>query len=57
MEGVIDIKQKGKRYSLKCNADIREQLSSAAALNKWVLLSMNLEEDSLENVFQKLTGK
>lgn len=55
--GVKDVKQKGKRYVLKCNDDIRAQLSQAAAENNWVLLSMNLEEDSLEDVFQKLTLK
>ncbi len=53
--GVVDVKQKGKRYFIKSNADIREQLSTLAAEQGWGLLSMNLEEDSLENVFQKLT--
>lgn len=55
INGVLQVKQKGNRFTLKCNEDIREQLSKAAAENNWVMLSMNLEEDSLENVFQKLT--
>lgn len=53
--GVIQIKQKGNKYTVKANQDIREQISLVASSNGWVLLSMNLEEDSLENVFQKLT--
>jgi ABC-2 type transport system ATP-binding protein len=55
--GVLQVKQKGNRYSIKCSEDIRENISQAAAANNWVLLSMNLEEDSLEDVFQKLTRK
>ena len=55
--GVISVKQNGKRILLKCDHDIREQLSQAASQNNWILLSMNLEEDSLEDVFQKLTKK
>jgi ABC-2 type transport system ATP-binding protein len=55
--GVKEVRQKGKRFVLKAESDIREQLSQTAASNGWVLLSMNLEEDSLEDVFQKLTLK
>lgn len=55
INGVVDVKQKGKRYFIKSNTDIREQISMLAAEHGWGLLSMNLEEDSLENVFQKLT--
>lgn len=55
--GIISVKQKGKKFLLKCTSDIREQLSHAASQNNWILLSMNLEEDSLEDVFQKLTKK
>jgi len=57
VEGIISVKQKGKKFLLKCTSDIREQLSHAASQNNWILLSMNLEEDSLEDVFQKLTKK
>lgn len=57
LEGVISVKQKGKKFQLRCIGDIREQLSSIASQQNWVLLSMNLEEDSLEDVFQKLTKK
>lgn len=53
--GVIEIKQRGNKYTVKAKQDIREQISTVASSNNWVLLSMNQEEDSLENVFQKLT--
>lgn len=55
--GVKAVKQKGKRYFLKCSDDVREQVSTLSSQQGWVLLSMSLEEDSLESVFQKLTTK
>ncbi len=55
--GVKAVKQKGKRYFLKCTDDVREQVSTLSSQQGWVLLSMSLEEDSLESVFQKLTTK
>jgi ABC-2 type transport system ATP-binding protein len=55
IDGVLLVKQKGNKYTIKATNDIREQISLAASTNQWVLLSMNLEEDSLESVFQKLT--
>ena len=57
IQGVIDVKQKGKKYFLKCNADVREQVSKMASTENWILLSMSLEEETLEAVFQKLTTK
>jgi ABC-2 type transport system ATP-binding protein len=54
--GAVQVRQKGNKYTIKADRDIREQISLVASSNGWVLLSMNLEEDSLENVFQKLTG-
>lgn len=57
LSGVKQVKQKGKKFILSCSDDIREQLSALAAQESWILLSMNLEEDSLEEVFQKLTAK
>lgn len=35
--------------------DIREELALLASQNNWLILSMNLKEHSLENVFQTLT--
>jgi ABC-2 type transport system ATP-binding protein len=55
--GVKAVKQKGKKYFLKCSDDVREQVSNLSSQQGWVLLSMSLEEDSLESVFQKLTTK
>jgi ABC-2 type transport system ATP-binding protein len=57
IEGVKLVKQKGKKYFLKCSDDVREQVSTLSSQQGWVLLSMSLEEDSLESVFQKLTTK
>jgi ABC-2 type transport system ATP-binding protein len=56
IEEVLFVKQKGNKYTVKANRDVREQISMAASANGWILLSMNLDEDSLENVFQKLTA-
>ncbi|MES2689461.1 MAG: gliding motility-associated ABC transporter ATP-binding subunit GldA [Bacteroidota bacterium] len=57
INGVKEVKQKGKRYILKSAKDIREEISMLSVQQSWVLLSMNLEENTLEEVFQKLTGK
>ncbi len=57
IEGVKLVKQKGKRYFLKCSIDVREQVSKIASTQNWILLSMSLEEETLEAVFQKLTTK
>jgi ABC-2 type transport system ATP-binding protein len=55
--GVKEVKQKGKTYVIKAADDVREQLSAFAVQHNLVLLSMSLEEHSLESVFQKLTTK
>lgn len=55
ISGVQSVKKSGKGFLLTCNADIREQISAVAMQNNWGLLSMNLQEASLEEVFQKLT--
>jgi len=57
IEGIISVKQKGKKYVLRCENDLRETISNESSKRNWVLLSMNLEEESLEDVFQKLTKK
>lgn len=53
--GVKEVRQKGKRYILKSAIDTREEISVLSAQQGWVLLSMSLEENTLEEVFQKLT--
>lgn len=55
--GVKQLKQTGNKYFIKAERDVREQISVLSSQHSWVLISMSLEEDSLESVFQKLTGK
>ncbi len=55
IKGVSQVKQKGKKYILKSRTDVREEISMLSAQQGWVLLGMTLEEDTLEDVFQKLT--
>lgn len=55
IDGVSHVKQKGKKYILKCRTDVREEISTLSSQQQWVLLGMTIEEDTLENVFQKLT--
>lgn len=55
--GVKQVKQTSNKYFIKAERDVREQISVLSSQHSWVLLSMSLEEDSLESVFQKLTGK
>ena len=56
ISGVLQVRQKGSKYTLKATSDIREQISMASSANSWVLLSINLEEDSLGDVLHKLTN-
>ena len=42
-------------FTITANEDIRENIAQKAAENNWLILSMNLEESSLEQVFQSLT--
>ncbi len=42
-------------YTITAKEDIRENIAQKAAENNWLILSMNLEESSLEQVFQSLT--
>ena len=55
--GVLNVTKTGNRLSIKSTQDIREQISNLASSKNWVLLSMNIEENSLEDVFQQLTLK
>lgn len=57
IQGVKEVKQHGKKYVLRCEGDLREQISVAAASNGWILLSMSAEGESLEKVFQNLTRR
>ena len=55
INGVVQVKQKGKKYIIKSNTDVREEISKLSSQQEWVMLGMTLEEDTLEDVFQKLT--
>lgn len=55
--GVNAVKQSNMSYVLTCADDVREHVSVLAAQQNWVLLSMQMDKDSLESVFQKLTNK
>jgi ABC-2 type transport system ATP-binding protein len=52
---LVQTEKNGKQYKLKATQDIREELSRLAQKNGWLILSMHLEENSLEDVFQSLT--
>ncbi len=43
-------------FTITAKTDIREKIAQKAAENNWLVLSMNLEESSLEQVFQRLTN-
>ncbi|MBC7381979.1 MAG: gliding motility-associated ABC transporter ATP-binding subunit GldA [Bacteroidia bacterium] len=52
---LVQIETSGNIYKLRATADIREQLAVLAQQNNWIILSMQAEENSLEDVFQSLT--
>jgi len=55
LKGLVQTEQNGKLYRLKTKSDIREDLALLAQQNNWLILSMKVEENSLEEVFQLLT--
>lgn len=55
LKDLVQTEKNGNQYRLKASKDIREELSRLAQKNGWLILSMNLEENSLEDVFQSLT--
>jgi ABC-2 type transport system ATP-binding protein len=42
-------------FVIKAKTDLREKIAEKAAENNWLILSMSLEESTLEQVFQGLT--
>jgi ABC-2 type transport system ATP-binding protein len=58
VEGVLEIHTTGENsiYQLTCSHDIRAALSSCVAANGWILLGMQIEEASLEQIFASLTN-
>jgi ABC-2 type transport system ATP-binding protein len=55
IKGLVQTERNGKQFSLKATRDIREELAQLAQVNGWLILSMQLAENSLEDVFQSLT--
>ena len=55
IKGLVQTERNGKQFSLKATHDIREDLAQLAQANGWLILSMQLAENSLEDVFQSLT--
>lgn len=55
LKGLVQTEQNGKLYRLKTKSDSREELAKLAQQNNWLILSMKVEENSLEEVFQLLT--
>ena len=59
IEGVLEVaEQRKNQYVLKADAnrDVRPEIFKFASANNKILLEMREEKQSLENVFQKLTG-
>lgn len=55
LKGFLRLETESNPYRLVFDHDAREALARAAQANNWLILSMNLEENSLEEVFQSLT--
>ncbi len=56
INGVINIIATKNKYTITASHDVREQIARLMANNNWLILSMSLEEKSLEEVFQNLTN-
>ncbi|MCF8253768.1 MAG: gliding motility-associated ABC transporter ATP-binding subunit GldA [Bacteroidia bacterium] len=52
---LVQTEKNGKLYKIKAQSDLREAIAKLAQQNNWLILSMQLEESSLEEVFQSLT--
>ncbi len=53
--GVISALANGTFWTIKSDKDVREALAILSQNKQWIILSMQLEEQSLEDVFQTLT--
>ncbi|GAB5523296.1 MAG: gliding motility-associated ABC transporter ATP-binding subunit GldA [Roseivirga sp.] len=56
LAGVQEVQGRGTKYTIKAKKDLREQLFKHAAEKGWVILSMQLEEQNLEEIFHQLTS-
>jgi ABC-2 type transport system ATP-binding protein len=55
LKGVNAITLQGALWQITSTEDIRESLAMLAQEQQWIILSLQLEEQSLEDVFQTLT--
>ncbi|MEI6881531.1 MAG: gliding motility-associated ABC transporter ATP-binding subunit GldA [Bacteroidota bacterium] len=56
IEGVTNVKAENNKYIIFASMDVREYVAALSSQNNWLILSMSLEEKSLEEVFQNLTN-
>ena len=55
ISGVTSVYANGTFWTIKSNHDVREALAILSQTKQWIILSLHLEEQSLEDVFQTLT--
>lgn len=55
LPNVISVEPNANGFKIKASVDIRENLAKLSATDGWLILSMQLQENSLEEVFQQLT--
>jgi predicted enzyme involved in methoxymalonyl-ACP biosynthesis len=56
IEGVTNVIAENNKYIIFASRDGREYVAALSSQNNWLILSMSLEEKSLEEVFQNLTN-
>ncbi|MBS4014511.1 MAG: gliding motility-associated ABC transporter ATP-binding subunit GldA [Bacteroidetes bacterium] len=58
IEGVTNVVQDGNKYKVFTNTDkdIRPEIFKISSANNWVILTIGVEEQSLEEVFRQLTS-
>ena len=56
IEGVTNVKAENNKFIIFASMDVREYVAALSSQNNWLILSMSLEEKSLEEVFQNLTN-
>lgn len=55
LEDVLEISQHGKTYIVTSKTDIRKEISVLASEKQWLILSMSVQKETLEDVFRELT--
>lgn len=55
LPGVTDVLPSNNGFTIKATTDVREDLAKLSVAEGWLILSLQLQENSLEEVFQELT--